>query len=372
VPLAISLEQARAFRLRRSGLVEPFATPEAAASALVGVQAQILPAAGLALHLRSGGLTNRTFEHLLYERRSLVKLWGQRGTLHLYPVEEWPLIYAALGEQPTWWRRQAERTGAADQHQARVEQVAALLRAQGSIGRSDLRQAGLDLDDELLSSWGGIFADLVRLGLACHAAPLNGEGRFASREYWLPQLEWRPPEREAANLELARRYLRAYGPATAQDLAFWGGMSIQAARRWLATLADELVELAVGGQPMLALRADLATLVLPPPERDTWPFRMLGRFDPLLLGLKDKRWLVDPQHYKRVWRAAGHIEGTLLDRGRIVATWRYERAPGGLRLLVEPFGRVTRRLETGLERQARRVAAFFALPLAEIRLSPPA
>ena len=38
-------EQIRWFRLRRSGLVEPFASPEAAAASLAGVQAQILPAA---------------------------------------------------------------------------------------------------------------------------------------------------------------------------------------------------------------------------------------------------------------------------------------------------------------------------------------
>ena len=43
----LSAEQVRWFRLRRSGLVEPFATPETAVSALVGIQAQILPAAAI-------------------------------------------------------------------------------------------------------------------------------------------------------------------------------------------------------------------------------------------------------------------------------------------------------------------------------------
>ncbi len=62
-------EQIRWFRLRRNGLVEPFATPEATASALAGVQAQILPAALLARWNRSAAgastqvaLTARLFD----------------------------------------------------------------------------------------------------------------------------------------------------------------------------------------------------------------------------------------------------------------------------------------------------------------------
>jgi peptide/nickel transport system ATP-binding protein len=41
-PISVSLDQVRRFRLIRSGLLAPFASPEAAAGALVGIQAQIL------------------------------------------------------------------------------------------------------------------------------------------------------------------------------------------------------------------------------------------------------------------------------------------------------------------------------------------
>ena len=61
----LTAEQIRWFRLRRSGLIEPFATPEEAASHLVGVQAQIFPAAGLALWNRTRGLSHKRYEQLL-------------------------------------------------------------------------------------------------------------------------------------------------------------------------------------------------------------------------------------------------------------------------------------------------------------------
>ena len=55
--MKLSEAQITWFRLRRSGLVKPFTSPEAAVRSLAGVQAQILPAAGLATWNRTRRLT---------------------------------------------------------------------------------------------------------------------------------------------------------------------------------------------------------------------------------------------------------------------------------------------------------------------------
>ncbi|MCZ7574825.1 MAG: winged helix DNA-binding domain-containing protein [Ardenticatenaceae bacterium] len=364
----LSETQIRWFRLRRSGLAVPFASPEAAASALVGVQAQILPAAGLALWNRTTGLTYAALDDLLYQERSLVKLWGQRHTLHLYPRQEWPLIIGALRGQRTWWERQAEQNGAdMDGYRATIDRVAELLHERGTLGRSDLRAADLDLKEEHLSAWGGVFADLVRRGDACHAGQVGNEGRFAHREYWLPGLEWNPPPPEQANVELARRYLRTYGPATVHDFLRWRGLRrVGDARPWFAALGDEVAEVTVDGKPALALRADLDALHETAPPREAWPVRLLYRFDPLLLGHKDKAWIVDPEHYARVWRPAGHIEGTLLEQGRVAGTWRYDRTGGGLAVSVFPFTPLPAHVRAAVEEHAAGVARFLGLELVEM------
>lgn len=365
--MTLSTEQLRWFRLRRSGLVEPFDSPEQAAGALAGVQAQILPAAGLSLWNRTTGLTHQLFDDLLHQRRSLVKLWGQRHTLHLYPSVEWPLLHGALTGQTTWWERQAVKNGGdVEAYRATLARLAELLRQQGTLSRSDLRAADFELDDEHFSSWGGVFASLVRDGHACHAGQNGNEGRFAHREYWLPHLAWNPPPADEANIELARRYLAAYGPATAQDLAYWRGTSVSNARRWLAALGDEVVEIESERQTLLALRADLTALHETPPPPEAWPVRLLYRFDPLLLGLKDKSWIVDPAHYNRVWRPAGHIEGTALEHGRIIGTWRYDWKGSDLVVSAFPFGPWSAHVRAAVERWAGGVAAFFGVKLVDI------
>ena len=358
--------QVRWFRLQRSGLVQPFATPEQAASTLFGVQAQILPAAALALWNRTQSLSEAQVDARLYKQRTLVKLWGQRHTLHLYPSHEWPLLHGALAINRTWWERHLEATQAS-QHTRLVQQVAEHLRERESMGRSDLRATGLDLDEEHFSAWGGLFADLVRQGYACHAGRTGNEGRFAHRERWLPDLVWQPPDADMANTEILRRFLSAYGPATTQDFAYWRGVKVEHARRWFKRLEPELAE--VGVERQWVLQQDLATLEAATPVPERWPVRMLYRFDPLLLAHKDKSWVTDPTHYSRVWRPAGHIEGIVLAHGKAVATWRYDRQGAGLIVTVAPFKHLPNYVTKAIHKTAPQIAHFFGLPLAEVRIT---
>lgn len=366
----ISVEQVRWFRLQRAGLVTPFPNAETAAAALFGVQAQILPAAGLALWNRTSGLSERQFSDLLFERRTLVKLWGQRNTLHLYSSQDWPLLYAARSINKTWWERDLDEQQLRE-YEAVIEQIALLLRERPTIGRNDLRTAGFALQDHHFSAWGGVFADLVRRGYACHAGRVGNEGHFAHRERWLPDLVWDPPSAEEANLTVMRRFFAAYGPATLQDFAYWRAVAVANAREWLTALRAELVEVEVAGQRQWALAEDLPLLQETPPPAAAWPVRLLYRFDPYLLAHKEKSWVVDDPFYARVWRPAGHIEGIVLVHGRAAATWRYDRKGNGLLITITPFKKLTRTVEKASQKQAAQIANFFDLPLTDIQLASP-
>ncbi len=369
--LRLTTDQIRWQRYQRAGLVKPFDNAPTAATALVGVQAQILPAAALALWNRTPALSHKDFDTLLYQDRTLVKLWGQRGTLHLYTSSDWPLLHGARTINRTWWERQAERDPATGEsalanHRELVDKVAELLRSKESMGRRDLRASGLPLDDEALSPWGGIFSELVRLGYACHYGRSEGEGRFVARERWLPDLVWEPPDAITANVTVARRYLTAYGPATLHDFAYWRGVTTRQARDWLKQLLPELAEVEVDGQTGYLPKSAIEAAQLPPPPPEAWPVRLLYRFDPYLLAHRSKDWVVPPAHYKAVWRPAGHIEGIVVVRGQAAATWRYDRKGGGLIITVNRFKPLPNYVIKQVEKRAKQVAAFFALPLADL------
>jgi hypothetical protein len=372
--IPVTPNQVRQFRMVRSGLLAPFAAPEAAASALFGIQAQILPAAAVALWNRTSGLTHGGIETLLFERRTLIKLWGQRGTLHLYPSDEWPLVCGMITNTPSWWGQNAQKADQYDAYSALVEKTAELLRARGTMGRSDLRALRLDgdlaFDDEHLSGWGGLFADLVRRGYACHAGRSDNEGIFAAREFWLPQLAWDPPEVEEANRIILRRYIRSYGPTTVSDFIYWRAPKSANTRRWWEEVAPELVAVDVEGARQYLFADELEQLLAMPAAHgdSAWPLHMLYRFDPLLLAHKDKHWIVPPRYYKNVWRPAGHIEGVILVDGQAAATWRYERKGRGLAILVQPFRKLNQRVQKQIGRKSAEIANFFSLPLMKVEI----
>ena len=364
-PIPVTLDQVRRFRLIRSGLLQPFASPEDAAGALMGIQAQILPAAGVALWNRTRGLTHDRFEQLLFDERTLVKIWGQRGTLHLYPSSEWPFVCAMISGAKSWWGRAAEKENRFSDYDLLVERLAAELRGRQTMGRSDLRAGDFGLGADHLSPWGGVFADLVRRGYACHAGR-ESEGRFVAREVWLPDLAWEPPDYDAANLTAMRRYIRGYGPTTCEDFRYWRATYAEPARRWWSSLQAELVPVQVEGATQYVFADDVETLTAPL-DGVAWPLHMLYRFDPLLLGHKDKSWIVPAAHYNRVWRPAGHIEGVVLVQGQAAATWRYERKGAVMHILVQPFRKLPKRTVQGVERMSSQIVDFFGAKQGDIR-----
>ncbi len=333
---------------------------------MVGVQGQIHSAAGLALGNRVRDLTMRKFEEALYRRRTLVKLWGQRNTLHAYRSTDWPLITAAFRNLPTWLERAIAREHVDDApYRALLRALERRLAEGGTIGRADMRAMRMAPNEEWLT-WGGAMMRLVRDGVVCQAQGEGSETRFAHREHWVPGLRWHPPATPDAQRHVISRYVGTYGPATVQDVAYWLGLRIPEAQAWVDLAAQELMDVEVEGVSRLALRADRRVLKVPAPARSRWPIKLLYRFDPLLLGLKAKEWIVANEHYMRVWRPGGHIEGVILVRDRVQGTWRYDRSKGGLTVTLRPFARLPNTVLRIIRARASGVARFLDMSLVKV------
>ncbi|MCC8251204.1 DNA glycosylase AlkZ-like family protein [Saccharothrix luteola] len=125
--------------------------------------------------------------------------------------------------------------------------------------------------------------------------------------------------------ELARRYLRAYGPATVDDLVAWSGLPAGVVRARFP--ADELVEDGHGWR--------LPDVEVPGDDLDS-TVRLLGPFDTFLLGYRDRDLLLDPAHAPLVGTAGGAPAPHVVVDGRVHGTRR--RRDG--RIVVEQFGHI--------------------------------
>src|SRR6266542_2803159 len=151
VPMrSLTWDQVVVRRQRRHRLLEP-APPDRlveVASAVCGIHAQVMASAELSLGLRVAGVTRREVRQELRERRGLVKTYGLRGTVHLFPADELPLWMAALrANQPPEGGDAPDRAGLTPERQDAV--IAAI--GEALDGRCLTRQA---LGEELASRLG--------------------------------------------------------------------------------------------------------------------------------------------------------------------------------------------------------------------------
>jgi hypothetical protein len=144
--------------------------------------------------------------------------------------------------------------------------------------------------------------------------------------------------------ELARRYLVGHGPATAADLARWAGLPLGDARAGLGSISRRITDL---GDGLVDLRRREDPAPLPPP-------RLLGAFDPLLLGWTSREQVVGG--HKLLVTDNGLFRPFALVRGRAVATWRLPKG----KVEIEHLETVTKKATKELEVDARDVEAYLS------------
>ncbi|MDP9434791.1 MAG: winged helix DNA-binding domain-containing protein, partial [Actinomycetota bacterium] len=112
-----------------------------------------------------------------------------------------------------------------------------------------------------------------------------------------------------------------HGPATDRDLARWAGLPLRDVRRGLALAAPQVADVG-GGLVDLAVREPAAPLPRP---------RLLGSFEPVLLGWTSRDDVVGPE--TGLVTVNGIFRPFAMVDGRAVATWTLDRG----RAVVTPF-----------------------------------
>jgi hypothetical protein len=332
-------------RLTAQGLAgPPLADPVAVAERLLAVQGQDPRGFRLALRARTGGCTVADVERAL-ARRELIVSWLNRGTLHLVRSEDYPLLQALT--TPPLHTSSARRLRQEGVSEAEAERALAtierLLADEGPLARAQLRErldsAGVRTDGQVLIHL--LFLAAVR-GIAVRGPMAGKQHAYVLTHDWLEETP--VPDREVALAELARRYLVGHQPASDRDLARWAGLPLRDARAGLEAIAAELEE---GEGGLLRLRKRPAPGEIPPP-------RLLGAFDPVLLGWTSREQVIG-RHASLVTRN-GIFHPFAMADGRAVAKWGFARGE----VTLEPLERLTAGVAAALEADAADVTRFLS------------
>ena len=329
--------------------------PADVAREICGAQAQDPRAGRLAFRARSPRLTAADVDRARTEERSLVRTWAMRNTMHLLAADD--LAWIAPLFEPGLEGFARRRLGHFGVDTAAADRALALigkaLESDGPLSRGELARrlaaSGLEMTPERRMH---VIALAVSTRVACLGPDDGAVTLMASARDWLGE---RPPhDRPAALAELARRYLRAFGPATEVDFAGWAGLALGPVREGLAAIAGEIDEVRCGGAVMLRLRRRAR-------RANPKAVRLLPGWDTYLMGHRDRDFIAPPARWKRINLGGGMLRPAIIVGGAGLGTWRARRPGGRIEIELEPFERLGAEVRSAVEAEVADVARFEAL-----------
>lgn len=355
----ISWDQAIAWRMRRHYLIER-APPKqivAVVDRLRGLHAQVMSSVDLALWARIDGLKREHVANALWKKRTLVKMWAMRATLHVLPAADLGTFIAGLSiwKPGGWPLKDPEALPVA-------VYIDKALRGK-ILDRTELAEAITKLGakpklvEGMLGSWSSSLRYASFIGSLCFAQSDGANARFTHPTTWLRKPPSKVDPNEAFD-ELTRRYLGTYGPATPLDLGpRWWGVNQTEAKRRFASLGDEATQVSIEGKRYWMLSKDVAELAAAEPLEKV--VRLLPAFDQwAVCASRRVPALVEPKYHQRIYRLQGWVSPVLLVDGRMVGVWKYEQKGQAIIVEVEPFGKLSRWVKPGIDEEAERLATF--------------
>ena len=302
-PLDLTRAQILGFRRRVGALDErlPRGADSLRRAAWAGLQDSMPRAALLSLHARVEGTVPSTWED-----PSLVQLWGPRFSAYVVPALDHPVF--SLGRLPdnAKSRRVAEDTA------ARLHEF---LGGQ----RMNYHEAGRGL---------GTNPNALRYAAPTGTVLIRWDGARSPTVWTVPPPELDPRD---ARLELARRYLHIFGPATPGAFARWAGIAPPQGSAAFDALRGTLTPVRTPIGDAWVLSHDVPTFRAP--AGPAAPPRLLPSGDAFfLLQGADRELLVpDADHRRTLWTPRVWPGAVLVD-GEVAGTWR--RAEGTLTVQV--------------------------------------
>ncbi len=368
---SLTWAQVLARRLERNHLLRRAARERMleVAGEVGGIQAQVLSAAELGLAIRVDGITQDDVRRALWADRTLVKSWTHRSTLHLVPSSELPMWLAARRaitkwREPKWY----------EQHNLTPKRTDALLAAIVDVldGRRLLRdelatevtkRVGAWAQQGLQSQWSEVVGLGFQAGLVCFGPSEGARVSYVRRDQWLRS--WSDPDPRESLIEVARRYLRVYGPATPRAFATWfAGRHVDPDELRAVFESIGVKEVDVAGKRAWTLADDIDA------AESQSSVRLLPQYDCYILGSRFGREQIVTQSLRdllaRLDRpsfegAVGH--SLLLVDGVVDGIWKRTKRGKRIEVAVTPVSPLGANERKRVREEADRIAAFLEAPV---------
>lgn len=335
--------------LRRQHLLERTSMPALAmVEHLLGLQAQDNVPPYLSLAARLDAFDPLELSDAL-ERRDAVRVVTMRGTVHVHTADD------ALGlrpwVQPVLDRQIVSNQGIREARHLPAAEVVSTVRRILDDGALPVRRLGERLAEQYPDVPAAALILLARQSVPLVQVPPRGLWKRSGGVVYQPIEDFLGrPLAEVDPLELVRRYLRAFGPATPADMSTWSGVT--GLRTVFEELRDELVELRCDDGRIRFDVPDAPRAVGDEPA----PVRMLGGYDNVWLSHAERSVIGTPEARQKWMGANGGAGSVILVDGFIGGLWWWRKDAVELDL----FDSLTRPQGEELDEEAQRIKALLS------------
>ena len=292
----------------------------------------------LSLWSRMSTFQREQLDTELYERQRLTRLICMRSTMHIVVSQQLPVFFQATRERlQRGFLRLAGRLlvqaglcqegGETEALERLQQQILDVLAGQWPCTVSELSEQVPELAARLKYSptqpYEGGFSLGSRLvpGMCVlgHLARARPRGtwrsnlhRYAPLALWLPDVDLDAIAPDEAQVCLIRQYLAALGPSTVEDIAWWSGFSKTEIVRALSLLGQDVARCGIEGlgENHVMLAENLQRVADTEVGSESI-VNLLPVLDPYIMGYKDRRRFLDPEHYHQAFDRSGNAFNTV-------------------------------------------------------------
>lgn len=329
-------------------LSSPFKDPVDVVKSLVAIQAQDYAGAKWAIGQRMRHSTDDQVEQAFTDGH-ILRLHVMRPTWHFVAPDDirWLVKLTAPRVRAThnYYFKKSELDDATIKRTNKI--LIKALRDDNQLTRDDLRQvvkrAGVEPGDS--ERFGRIMFRAELDGVVCSGARRGNQFTYALVDERVPSS--RLMERDEALAELARRYFETRGPASAQDFAWWSGLTLTDVKRAVdicgavlrrEVIADKTYWVSDNSKPLRNKAAGKAHL--------------LSAYDEYFISYKDRSAAIHPQFDQKSISSKLVFDAPLVFDGFSAGGWKRVQAGQRVDVQLTPFVRLKR-----TERQALKLAA---------------
>ena len=255
----------------------------------------------------------------MYLRRSLVRIRCMRNTMHILPLDMLPSAFVAtLKSTGANAGRFLKYRGVSDEEYDALSCQVTTLLASGGRTITELKKAVGPV-----TSLPAVLTLLCDRGILVRGETPNWRSNaytYHLLSEYLPGLSLDSIDEHDAIIRLALSYYAAFGPATAEDFAWWSGLGKTKVHGILKEMPVVRLEIPDVQGDFILLKEDLRMLRSTVP--DAGPVvNLLPGMDPYVMGYKVRDRYVSRELYPFVFDRSGNSANTVVVNGRLSGVW---------------------------------------------------